>query len=245
MARLFDNNTANYMSRASVDLGLNGLTACSYACWVKITASDPTNEQRIFQKEINGLDGWNSLKCSLVVNTTKIGFEVNNQSLTQYPHWDVSSGLSTGVWTRALFTWGRTAGAASTDAAVYINGQAVATTFTANGYTNTFTIQENSSNLYYGIRAITLTQPYNGALAWVCVWNRQLTAQEALIDYTNPRNVTSGLISRVPIGDSDKDEALGGSMTINGTLRNVTGNEPIWGATPSFLQMSSHNFYGG
>lgn len=235
MGRTFDNNAANYMSRGSVNFGLNGATACSFGYWINITAVNAAAQQRILAKEINGLDGWNSIWSVVETNTTTLRFEVQTQSGANFPDWTTNAGIGTGVWTRALFTWERTAGAASTDASVYINGAAVATTHTANGYTNTFTIEESSSNLYYGIRAITLTQPLNASLAWMCVWNRKLTAQEALVDYTNPRNITSGLLSRVPIGGSDVDEALGGSMTVNGIVLDITGGEPIQGYEAPFL----------
>lgn len=235
MGRLFNNTAANYMSRGSVNLGLNGATACSFGYWIKITAVNAAAEQRVLSKEINGLDGWNSIWSAIITNTTTLAFEVQSNTAGDYPDWTINTGIGTGVWTRALFAWERTAGAASTDASVYINGVAVATTHTVNGYTNTFTVQENSSNLYYGIRPLTLTRPLDAALAWVCVWNRKLTAQEALIDYTNPRNVTSGLLSRVPIGGSDVDEVLGGAMTVTGTLRDVTGGEPIQGYQAPFV----------
>lgn len=54
MTRLFDNNAANYMSRASVNLGLNGLTECSYAYWIKFTDSTGDN-QRILDREAGGV----------------------------------------------------------------------------------------------------------------------------------------------------------------------------------------------
>lgn len=65
--------------------------------------------------------------------------------------------------------------------------------------------------------------PLYGSLAWVCVWNRQLTAQEALLDYINPRNVKSGLVSIVELSPDVDQGSLGGSMTVNGTLASVGG----------------------
>ena len=227
MARLFDNNAANYMSRSSVNLGLNGATACSFGYWIKITNINTTLQQRILAKEINGKESQNSIWSVIVANATTIQFQVQNSVGILFPDWTLNSGIGTGTWHRLLFAWQRTASAISTDASVYLDGVAVSTTFTANGYSNTFTIEEDTSNLYYGIRAISLTQPLDAALDWVCVWNRQLTAQEVLLDYTNPRNVTNGLVSRVRLGGTDADEAYGGNMAVNGTLRDVSGNVPI------------------
>lgn len=226
MARLFDNNAANYMSRSSVNLGLNGATECSIAFWINVTAVDTTLEQRIAFKQI--ADGWNTISTRIGVNTTQLIFGVESQSLGQYPTWQLSAGIGTGVWTRMLWTWKRNA-ITSADAVAYVNGQPVATTFVANGYAAGFVMEEASNNLMYGIRPVTLTSPLNAALDWVCIWNRQLTAQEALLDYTNPRNVTNGLLSIVECDPNRDQGVLGGSMTINGTL-NIVGGPPITSA---------------
>lgn len=226
MARLFDNNASNYMSRSSVNLGLNGATECSVAYWIKLTAVDAAGEQRILFKQIS--DGWNTITTRVLTNTTQLIFGVESQALGMYPTWTMSSGIGTGAWVRALFTWKRNA-ITSADGVVYINGVAVSTSFVANGYAAGFTPEESSNNLLYGIRPVTLSFPLNGALAWVCIWNRQLTAQEALIDYTNPRNVKSGLLSIVELAPDVDQGALGGSMAVNGTLQEV-GGPPIFSA---------------
>ena len=160
MARNFDNNAANYMSRASVNFGLNGATACSWAYWVKITATSASS-QRILAKEINGQNGWATIFSGLTPTDTVLTLELDNFTANTYAYWSTTSGIGTGVWTRALFTWARTSAAAATDAVIYINGQSVAITQqTGTGYTNTFTLQENSSNLYYGL--LPSSQPVVG-----------------------------------------------------------------------------------
>jgi hypothetical protein len=99
----------------------------------------------------------------------------------------------------------------------------VATTFAANGYIGTFTLGEESAAYDIGIREGTI-EPYEGSLDWVTVWNRQLTAQEALLDFANPLNVQNGLRSAVSLNGSNRDQgAIGGVMTVNGTLVEVDG----------------------
>ena len=224
MARLFDNNAANYMSRAACNLGLNGLTECSFACWINITAT-VANEQAPLMKQIGTGSEWGTVNIYVNSGTSVILLSVQNRTLGQWPAWATNAGIDTGAWARVLFAWKRNA-INATDGIVYINGQAVSTTFTANGYAVGFTMEEDSNTLFYG-QATPMTRQLNAALDWVCVWNRQLTAQEVLLDYTNPRNVTNGLVSRVRLGGTDADEAYGGNMTVNGTLRDVSGNVPI------------------
>lgn len=229
MARLFDNNAANYMSRGSVNLGLNGATECSLGVWLNLTST--ATSQRIIDKQLDATNPGCPFRIAYTTGTNVLSFLVNNLAAVKSAQWDITA-PSTGVWTRVLFAWKRNA-LTSADGVTYYNGVAQSvTTFTPATYDATFALQEATNNYYVGIRPITLANPLNAALDWVCVWNRQLTAQEALLDYTNPRNVTNGLISRVRLGDTDPDEAYGGNMTVTGTLRDVTGNVPIRAAMP-------------
>ena len=244
MARLFDHNVANYMSRSSVNLGLNGLTECSVAYWLKLTAVDATLNQRIVQKQI--ADGWSSFQASLETNSSRPRFSFENQTSGDYPTWIADAGIGTGVWARVLCTWKRNAITVA-DGLIYVNGVSVALTLDAGSvYTAGTTIEETSNNLYYGIRPVTLTSPLDGALAWVNVWNRQLTAAEALADYASPGAVTSGLVSRVQV-NPDTDAILGGSMAVTGTLASaanpntvaVTGTATASIAEPSIVTGST------
>jgi hypothetical protein len=214
VGRIFNNNTANYMSRASVNLGLNGLTECSFAYWLKVTALDAALEQRIIQKQI--ADGWSSITSRLEINTTRTTFGVENQTLADFPTWFLTTGIGLGVWARVLFTWKRNA-INSTDGLIYINGVSQALTFLANNYAAGTVIEETSNNLYYGIRPVTLTSPLNAALAWVTVWNRQLTSAEAVTDAADPLGILSGRVSQVELCP-DTELVFGGSMTVNGTV---------------------------
>ncbi len=231
MARLFNNNTANYMSRSGVNFGLNGLTECSLAVWVKLTAATADN-QRFTDKQYSTATAGCPFRMQYLQGTGELAASVNNGA-GQSPDWTCSWTPGFGTWTRALFTYKRNA-ITSADGLLYLNGVAqTISTFTANGYAAGFTIAEDSNNYFLGLRVLTNLLPLNGALDWSCIWNRQLTAQEALLDYTNPRNVTNGLISRVRLGGTDPDDAFGGSMTMNGTLLDVSGNVPIRAAMPS------------
>jgi hypothetical protein len=213
MARLFNNNVANYMSRTSVNLGLNGLTECSYAVWFKIS-STPASIDCLVWKDTSVASTETFLMR--VLTTGAVLFEISSHvTPTIFPAWETSVAPSLNVWHRALFTWKRNA-INSTDGIIYLDGVSVATTFTANGYVGTFTLGEESDTYYMGIREGT-SEPYDGALAWVTVWNRQLTAQEAVTDAANPLGVLSGRVSQVELCP-DSELVFGGSMTVNGTV---------------------------
>jgi hypothetical protein len=213
MARLFDNNAANYMRRASVNLGLNGSTECSFAAWFKIPAI-PASTDCVFWKNTSVA----SVETILMrVRTAgNIACEISSHLTGSiFPEWITSAGVSLNVWHRALFTWKRNA-IDSTDGIIYLDGVSVATTFAANGYIGTFTLGEESAAYDIGIREGTI-EPYEGSLAWVTVWNRQLTAQEAVTDAANPLGVLSGRVSQVELCP-DSELVFGGSMTVNGTV---------------------------
>jgi hypothetical protein len=210
MGRSFDNNIANYMSRASVNLGLNGSTECSVAFWFN-PPSFPS-ETRIFTKDHGA--AWPTLDIYLHITTGIVQFEVGNVDTNAFANWEPVTGLSVDTWTRMLFTWKRNA-LDATDGLIYINGSTVSTAHASLGYIGSFTIKEESSTLFYGQRP-ALDLALSGKLAWVTVWNRQLTAGEATTDATNPLGVTSGLVSRVQLCP-DTDAILLGSMTVNGT----------------------------
>jgi hypothetical protein len=215
MARTFDNNTANYMSRASVNLGLNGLTECSYAYWVKFTASTGVN-QRLLDRESGG-SGGTPFRSQMIDISSTIACSVANSGGTQTPDWEAAKPAN-GVWTRVLFTFKRNA-ITSADGIIYYNGVSqTITTFTAGGYAAGFTLGESAGNFFYGLRVITNALPLNAAFSWVCVWNRQLTPQEAYNDFLHPLHVTSGLVHRVQIAPDTDGSGNGNDMTVNGTL---------------------------
>lgn len=224
MSRVFDNNVSNYMSRSSVNFGLNGLTECSIGLWVKLTASTADNQRFVDKKHSVSTSGC-PFRLQYVEATGEVTASVNNGA-GQSPDWACTWTPGYGVWGRMLFTFKRNA-ITTADGILYLNGIAQSTsTFTANGYAAGFTIAEDSNDLFYGLRVVTNLLPLYGSLAWVCIWNRQLTAQEALIDYTNPRNVKSGLLSIVELSPDTDQGAIGGSMTVNGTLQ-AGGNPPL------------------
>lgn len=214
MARLFDNNAANYMTRSGVNLGLNGLTACSFAFWLNVS-STPGAEMAILRKV--GTSGWGTIWANLrwPTDTGKVGFAVENSTLTQAPMWVSPNAAPVGTWTRYLFAWQRNAGDA-TDGKMYVNGQEVTPTFITGGYTTSFVMDEVSDLLRFGGMP-EWPMTLDAALAWVCIWNRQLTSGEAATDASDPTAVTSGRLSLVSLCP-DLDRTLGGEMTVNGTL---------------------------
>lgn len=220
MARVFDNNVANYMSRTATDLGLNGLTEISLAFWISLP-SQPAAVDYIFYKLTNAVGPWQTIFANITAATTRIYFEIGNESLGQFPSWRLTANLPLVAWARVLFTWKRNA-INSTDGIIYVNGISTALGHTANGYTASFTLVENSNNLYYGIKH-DLTLALNGTLAWVTVWNRQLTPLEAIQDAADPRNVPSGMVHQVELCSDSDVTSFGNHMSIVGALACVDG----------------------
>lgn len=224
MARAFDGSTSNYLSR-TVDFSLNGATECSFAAWVKAGTAHATLYPYVMAKAKNA---WTAVAITYVINTRIVNFSVENETLTQTPNWETSADIADNIWTRLLFTWKRNA-IDATDGIIYVNGVPVSATYTANGYTGSFTIEDQSDAYEIGRRPLNpeWATSLTGSIAWVCVWNRQLTAQEALIDYTNPRNVKNGLVSIVELAPDVDQGAIGGSMTVNGTLAPIVGPQIV------------------
>lgn len=214
MSRLFDNNTANYMSLSAVTLGLNGLTELSCAYWLNLASTAST--QYVVSKQLTANDGWASVQSRFNNPASTLRFEIDNFTLTQSPLWEITA-PATGAWHRILFTWKRNA-ITSADGLIYVDGVSTSVSFTAGGYGAAFTLEEDSNGLYYGKRPIALTSPLNGSLAWVTVWNRQLTATEALVDYNDPRSVTAGRLHCVECNSDTDLSGYGNDMTVTGTL---------------------------
>jgi hypothetical protein len=122
---MFNGDAANYMSRASIDFGLNGLTECSYAISLNLSGSTGST-QRLLSKQF-GARG-----CRDAI-------------LSQAPDWIVNLPAYE-TWTRVLFTFKRNA-IDQTDGIVYFNGVSqTIVSFVAAGYASNFTVLEESNN---------------------------------------------------------------------------------------------------
>lgn len=217
MSRAFTGNSANFMSRASVNFGLNGLTAYSMAVWMRRAVVTATTTIPMVKRYGAGAN-------SYVMTMTGASFDQafcapNDAALAQNPQWLTTTSVPLNVWTRVMFTFQRNA-ITSADGLIYFNGASQPTTFTANGYSGAFTISEDTNLYYIGIAEDGSFGPFNGELAWATLWNRALTAQEVLLDLANPWAVSNGVIHRVGLGpglDND-DSGFGNHMTVTGTL---------------------------
>jgi len=216
MARDFDHNNANYLERTSTNLGMNGLTELSIAAWINIDNVDAALNTRVCCKGV-AASALQTVEMELIQNTTTV--QVIMESGTDTPNWTTNAGIGLDTWTRILFTWKRNA-IDATDGIWYVNGSSVAATF-AGTYTAGFTLTEDS-NIYTIGNAESHNRPFDGLIAYVTIWNRQLTAAEALADAIDPLAVQSGMISCVPLCP-DGDIKFGGSMTITGTVPCIAG----------------------
>lgn len=221
--RIWDGTNANYLSRASLDFGLNGLTECSYAFWLRMLGSTGTS-QRLIDKQ-NGAVTGAPFRAQYLDSSSELTCSVHN-GITQSPDWSVKAPTFR-WWVRVLFTFKRNA-ITSADGLIYYNGVSqTISTFQANSYASGFTLGEASDNFYVGVRAVTFALPAWCEFAWVTVWNRQLTADEAVLDYGHPRAVMAGMVSGVEINPETDHAAAGGSFSITGTLPVVTDPIPL------------------
>jgi Concanavalin A-like lectin/glucanases superfamily/Pectate lyase superfamily protein len=164
----------DYAATADTFIGLNGGTAMTLAMWVKLPAA--ATIQRVIAKSIS--DGWNTF--SLTYNTAgTLSFALNNQNLSQYPQWITNAAVGTG-WKCVVATWSRGSPVGAADASIYIGGSSVAVTYDSgdNTYNTSFVLHDLNA-LHFGIRPVTLTQPFNGDIDEVRVYNRRLSAGDA------------------------------------------------------------------
>jgi hypothetical protein len=222
MARQLNLNAANYLSHDNVNLGMNGATEGSWAMWLKTDAAAAAVRLIFTKRQRNTPTDDGTLGFYADASLTKVKAFMESGDFAQQPVWD-SPALTVGVWTRVLFTFKRNL-ITTADGLFYFNGVLQTTdSFQANGYAAGFTMGENTNSLLIGVGE-SLTNPWSGSLDWLSIWNRQLTAQEARLDFVNPRNVRSGLLSSIRLGGVDQDQgAIGGNMTVNGSCPEVDG----------------------
>jgi len=160
----------DYMLKQSANLGLNGKTEFTVSFW--INSNDTSG--RIIQKQIS--DGWSTFYAS--IDSGIISVSPQNQSLGQYPTWATTLAIS--GWKKVTFTFKKNL-ANSSDGLIYIGGDQVTTTFTSNGYSSNFSMQEDSNNLYLGVRPVSLTYNLLGLLQDIKIFGRQLTQSEVVL----------------------------------------------------------------
>ncbi|MCF7836107.1 hypothetical protein K9N08_00405, partial [Candidatus Gracilibacteria bacterium] len=207
----------DYVSAASVDLGLNGTSEMSISGWFYIDTITPA--QRLVQKQI--VDGWSSISLMIYAGGS-VSLSAQNSSLSQYPTWATSSAITTG-WHHIIGTFDKN-NIDSSDGKIYIDGVDQSTTFSALGYTSSFTIQESSNNLLFGARPVTLTYPFDGKMDDVAIYNRALSATEILQMYNGGRVKAAN--PQVTAVDADGAEFLG----------NNSGSSQDWVATGDSLK---------
>ena len=169
-----------HLIQANCNLGLNGGTKVSLALWIK----NSTGTGRFVHKQV--AEGWNTF--NLLFNAGKVNFSVNQQTSGQYPTWETTGVINNNAWRRIIVSYSKSA-INATDGAVYIDGSLAATTYSANGYTSSFTLQEISSNLLFGIRPVTFTDPFTGLMDEPAIYaNTQLSPAFANLDFNQIAN---------------------------------------------------------
>ena len=222
MGRLFTNSVSDYLGRASTNLGLNGLTEMSVAFWMRMD-SQVGGDKTLIDKEFTGGISGVPFRVIFIDSGNFLRVQLINNTLVQTPLWEVGFAQFASFWNRYLFTWKRNA-ITIADGILYVNGQvASGLSFAASGYSGAFTLEEDTNNLYYGIRAGSLTLPMHGAMESVNIWNRQLTAAEAYQDYLRPNAVIPGLVSGVHLDQLSDYSSGGGTLSITGAVPIVTG----------------------
>ncbi|OFW27597.1 MAG: hypothetical protein A3H27_07585 [Acidobacteria bacterium RIFCSPLOWO2_02_FULL_59_13] len=149
--------------------------------WVYFTGTVTAPKNQYFLRKWISSDGGYGSYAGFRTSGNAIGFTVQSQTPSQYPGWRSSASLSTDTWHHVAFTWKRlsSATADAADGKLYVDGTAVSTTFTPNGYNETFSIQYTNQPLFLGKTTIpSWAEPYNGLIDEVEIFNRALIADE-------------------------------------------------------------------
>lgn len=221
--RIFPNSISNYLSRSSVNFGLNGKTTFSMAAWFWVNG---LQQQNIIVKRLGA--GTDDTFGMYLNATNALNCVVQNVTLGQNPNWNsdlTSVVLGVRSWIRALFTLSVSAGTVA-DGKIYINGASVPVGLNGT-YTSAFTMEEDSNNYVIGLSEDLGSAPMNGQIAWANAWDRKLTDPEAAQDYQRPNSVLSGLVTGCELNPDTDYSNLGGSMTLTGTL-NPSPDGPVY-----------------
>jgi hypothetical protein len=178
----FSAASSRYLNNSSANLGVNGGTELTACAWIDMTNLSST--QFVVSKVSDSTNNWSTFYLQ-VTSGNGIGFSVHNQSLNQFPFFgSANSVVGTGVHL-ICGAWKRNA-ATSADVVLYYDGSSTATSsYTANGYTASFVLEENSNRYSIGVRNYaTPTGYFDNTIKEVAVWSKQLTANEISLYYS-------------------------------------------------------------
>ncbi|PIR92080.1 hypothetical protein COU01_03640, partial [Candidatus Falkowbacteria bacterium CG10_big_fil_rev_8_21_14_0_10_44_15] len=189
----FDGTNDDIIIADSTSLRPSSLTV---SAWIKPGASITDSDFILVKDRDTG--SWDSYAFSLN-SSRKISFGVQNKTLVQYPSWLSNASLSASTWYHVAATYeGRNFNAS--DAVIYVNGSPVSTTYTANGYTSSFTIEYNTQSAYIGsFSTNSATSYFNGLIDEVKLYNYARTPEEVRQDY-NSGGGASGKSSNIVLG---------------------------------------------
>ncbi len=171
------NGVNNCIHTTNVSFGLDGSKSISYGAWVNVNPI--TADQLVVAKHIdNPADQTYSTYALALKYTGNARCSVQNAGMGAYPYWDSVSTVSSGSWHNIFCSWNRTYGNAS-DMIMYIDGVSVPTVYTANGYSNAYTLQDTNDMALIGCKYTTsYVNIVNGSIDEVRIWNRSLSADE-------------------------------------------------------------------
>lgn len=162
------------------DFGLNGATQFSFEAWIYPNSS--TNGYIMGKRGI-GTTGYTVFRAAFL--SSNLAFYVENGSLQDYPTWDVSSSLTPlNQWSHIVFVWNRVS-ANSSDGKIYINGVEQTTSFTANGYTGSFTIGDGNTQWRIGRLSDNsgTNQQFDGQIDEVILYDYPLSEDRIIEHY--------------------------------------------------------------
>ncbi len=135
-------------------------TEVTIEAWVWF-ASNSTGTQLIIRKWLDS--GGGSLSYVLGTIDSKIYGAVEEQGLKHFPTWTTNQTISdlgvNDTWVHVAFTW-KKENITGDDGNIFVNGLAVNTTFTPQGYSENFTIGYNAYPLYFARKAESLLSDY-------------------------------------------------------------------------------------
>jgi len=142
--------------------------------WIKLNSLPSSCSFIILKTHSNS---WASYYLG-IDNTGKVILSTQNQKLNQWPVWKSVTQLNTNTLYHIVGVFNKT-NSNDMDGSIYINGDEIATTFTANGYNSAFFIGYDAGKLDIGKEGGTINKYYfNGIIDEVRIYDRALSAEE-------------------------------------------------------------------
>jgi hypothetical protein len=163
-------------------------TSMSIALWVRVTSFAAQNY--VMAKGLNSTT-WQTYRLR-VETSGRFNFSIQNDSLNQFPAWEIPVTLSVNTWYHVVFCLHKMTGT-SGDVTGFLNGIQRTLTYSANGYNSSFSGLKysqaavgGSTRIGSGHNGTGVYNPLIGRVDDARLWQRGLTPSEVKSMYDRP-----------------------------------------------------------